>query len=304
MIPTVDDLCSTPMVHKQGDVFNPPGLTNFLGTVQTDVDLTGIMNMNFPPYSCGNGKTGALYIDGIYFASTGNRVTTTWYPHKIVRSAFHCGLEYITETVLKTGGTAALVKITVKNPSCNSRVTELRLGLHGAVVRKDSAWRDAAVPRGEENGRTLEPSLGGFIYQAPEGDAFLIQGVYPAPERIDGRGITSRVEVSPGREKSIYFCVSLGGTRDEAEALHTRTIQRGDEVIGEAGEEWNRELTAVFTPATTGTQGTSPSWKRRMRTSSGSTIWGFWGLSTSRGIIPIRYTAGPTILSCRHTGRR
>jgi hypothetical protein len=31
MIPTVDDVRSSPLVHKFGDMFNLPGLTNFLG---------------------------------------------------------------------------------------------------------------------------------------------------------------------------------------------------------------------------------------------------------------------------------
>ena len=43
MIPVVEDLKSSPMVHRFGDLFNPPGLTNFMGCVQTDVDPVAIV---------------------------------------------------------------------------------------------------------------------------------------------------------------------------------------------------------------------------------------------------------------------
>jgi len=50
MIPDVDFLRSSTMTHKFGDLFNPPGLTNFLGVLQTEMDPTGISSLNFPPY--------------------------------------------------------------------------------------------------------------------------------------------------------------------------------------------------------------------------------------------------------------
>ena len=52
MIPSVDDLKSDILKHKTGDIFNPPGLTNFWGCVQADIDLTGIRSLNFPPFGC------------------------------------------------------------------------------------------------------------------------------------------------------------------------------------------------------------------------------------------------------------
>ncbi len=258
MIPTVEDLCSTPMVHKQGEQFNPPGLTNFLGTVQTDVDLTGISNLNFPPFSCGNGKTASLYIDGVYFAATGTKVATTWYPHKIVREAEYQETAIRTETVLSVGENAVLVKIALRNSSADTKQTELRLGIHGAVIRKDSSWNDAAVPRGTENGCTLDPSLGAHVYESPEKDAWLIQGVFPSPSRIDDRSITMHVETGPGEEKSICFCAAVGTDRKSTEELFRRTVRQGDRGIDLARDEWNEELRAVFTPGNNRYSGNLP----------------------------------------------
>src|SRR4029079_18492547 len=87
MIPIVEDLRSSPMVHRFGDLFNPPGLTNFLGCVQADLDLTGIRSLNFPPFACSDTVTGSLYINGKYFQSLGQPVTFTWFPDRIERTA-------------------------------------------------------------------------------------------------------------------------------------------------------------------------------------------------------------------------
>ena len=55
---------SSPMPHRFGDLFNPPGLTNFLGCVQSDVDPVAIRSLNFPPFACSDTVTGnALSLD-------------------------------------------------------------------------------------------------------------------------------------------------------------------------------------------------------------------------------------------------
>ncbi len=62
-IPTLDELASDTLVHRFGDLFNPPGLTNFLGCVQVDNDLFAIRNLNFPPLATSDINTAALYVD-------------------------------------------------------------------------------------------------------------------------------------------------------------------------------------------------------------------------------------------------
>ena len=75
------------MKHGFGDCFNPPGLTNFLGCVQSEIDVTGIRSLNFPPYSTSDMLTGVFVLDGVHFQSLGIPVTTVWYPDRIVRKA-------------------------------------------------------------------------------------------------------------------------------------------------------------------------------------------------------------------------
>ena len=52
-IPTVHDLASDPLVHRFDEMFNPPGLTNFLGAAQVDHDLAAVRSIAFPPLAQG-----------------------------------------------------------------------------------------------------------------------------------------------------------------------------------------------------------------------------------------------------------
>ena len=67
MIPTVDDVRSSPLVHRYGDLFNPPGLTNRIGCVQAEPDITAIRSVSFPPFGAGDVSTGALFLNGRLF---------------------------------------------------------------------------------------------------------------------------------------------------------------------------------------------------------------------------------------------
>ncbi|MCC6397842.1 MAG: hypothetical protein IT282_12560, partial [Bacteroidetes bacterium] len=92
MIPNVNDCASDPLVHTFGDMFNLPGLTNFWGCVQADLDITGIRSLNFPPFATSDTLTGCLYVDGKFFKATGAPITFVWFPDRIERTAEYAGL--------------------------------------------------------------------------------------------------------------------------------------------------------------------------------------------------------------------
>ena len=52
-IPTVADLAADPVTHHYDDMIAPAGLTNHLGTVRVDHDLTSVTAVQFPPVSQG-----------------------------------------------------------------------------------------------------------------------------------------------------------------------------------------------------------------------------------------------------------
>src|SRR5690606_29558699 len=129
-----------PMPHRFGDVFNPPGLTNFLGCVQVDFDPTGIRSLNFPPFACSDVNTANLYLDGRYFPATGAAVTHTWYPDRVEREAEVDGLLVRSVTALAVGRMAALVSVEIQNRSGAERALDVRLGLRASVTKAVRRW--------------------------------------------------------------------------------------------------------------------------------------------------------------------
>ena len=76
MIPEVDYYRSSKLVHDANSHFNPPGLTNFIGVIQVDNDLTGIRGLNLPPYGTSLNRTCVLFLDGSYLLfSLGGTIT-------------------------------------------------------------------------------------------------------------------------------------------------------------------------------------------------------------------------------------
>src|SRR3954470_19139179 len=115
MIPTLDDLAGDPLTHRFEDTFNPPGLTNFLGSIQVDHDLVAVRSVAFPPLVSGDAISGQLFLDGRLFRSLGVPVTVTWRPDRVVRRAEVGDLAIETVTVCPPGATGAVVDVCVAN---------------------------------------------------------------------------------------------------------------------------------------------------------------------------------------------
>jgi len=125
MIPRSADLASDVLTHTYDDMFNPPGLTNFLGTAQVDHDVMAIRSVNFPPYSHGDTITGQLYVDGRLARSYGGTVEVVWRPDCVVRSTSVDGLDLRTTTACAPGRPAVVVQLDVSGQPGRS----VRLGL-------------------------------------------------------------------------------------------------------------------------------------------------------------------------------
>ncbi len=184
MIPDVEFLKSSPMTHKFGDLFNPPALTNFLGVVHTEIDLTGISSLNFPPFSCANQRTAGLFVDNRYFPATGKPITFTWYPDRIEREAIYNGLKLNSQTVLPVGKPVALISLQVENQSGAEREVRLRLGLNGGITRADNPWNAPLPPCELDNIFKIDQKRKAVIFSAKNSRAHMIQGSTPMPDRI------------------------------------------------------------------------------------------------------------------------
>jgi hypothetical protein len=134
MKPNVEACASDPLTHRFGDMFNLPGLTNFIGCVQADLDITGIRSLNFPPFATSDTLTGALYVDGEFFKANAAPITFVWMPDRIERTAESRGFRFHSITVLAVGEMAALVKLEMENRSGAARTIRLKFGLRSHPV--------------------------------------------------------------------------------------------------------------------------------------------------------------------------
>src|SRR5687768_68795 len=210
MIPVVDDLASAPMVHRFGDVFNPPGLTNLLGCVQADVELFGIRSLNFPPFACSDTTTAGLYINGRYFPATGAPVTFRWFPDRIERSAEVDGLRLTTTTALAVGKMACVIQLRVENHSGLKRDVTLKLRLRGGVTKSVTPWTNALPPTEAENQFEVDAERSALLFGARSSSACLMQGCHPRASRTTPNALHYRVELAPGQGWELSYVNAIG----------------------------------------------------------------------------------------------
>lgn len=247
-MPRVEDFESSPMVHSYGDLFNPPGLTNFLGSVQVEVDPVATRSLLFPPLSGSHHSTGGLFIDGRFFPSTGSPITFSWRPDRIVREAEHGGLKLRTTTILPFGVTAVGVLIDIENRTASTRRFELRLGLRGGVTESRSPWASSIPPAEYEHHIGVDPETRALTFEGKATGAASVQGARPGPDRIDDRSMAWDLEIAPRGRHQIAFVHSLGSTRADALAAFNGLVGDMSGAIARTTDEWNQEIEAIFTP--------------------------------------------------------
>jgi hypothetical protein len=247
-MPTVEDLRSAALVHRFNDTFNPPGLTNFLGAVQADVDLTGIRSLNFPPFACGDVVTAGLFVEGRYFPATGAPVTFTWYPDRIVREAEYRGLRMRSTTALPFGVMAVVVHLEIENTDGRPREVQLRLGVQGGVTKAVQAWDDPEPPREKDNDMAVDRDRRALTFTARNSPAATVEGTWPRPDSVEVTGFSFREVLAPGERWSVSYVKAVGESLADAAAVYDGLITRVPSILQDIRREWNEELAAIFTP--------------------------------------------------------
>ncbi|MDR2999327.1 MAG: hypothetical protein LBU78_14535, partial [Microbacterium sp.] len=183
LIPTVEDLAADAVTHHYDDMIAPAGLTNMLGTVRVDHDLTAVSAVQFPPVSQALTQTAALFVDGRLFASYGVPVTHEWRPDRVVRRAVLPGLEIVTTTVCVSGRTALAIDIAVRNTGSADR--EVRLGMSAAarVTRSAEAWLDAESPS-ERDAAAVDGER--LLFSSADAAAWSVQGLTGGSAALSG----------------------------------------------------------------------------------------------------------------------
>lgn len=253
-LPTLDDLASAPLRHRFEDMFNPPGLTNFLGAAQVDHDLVAIRSVSYPPLGVGDTITGTLFVDGRMLRSLAPEITVQWRPDRVLRRTRVGDLELETTTVCPPGETAVAVEIRVRN--CGpSRQVELGLALASTVTMMREPWRWSSPPsrpnRTERGARAL-------VGRCAKTGAACVQGVDRAVEWAGDNLLQVRETLGAGETARFGFVFVVGETIDEAQAAFARLAADVPGAIRAAEELWRTELRGVFEHGGGGFSGSLP----------------------------------------------
>ncbi|WP_442576505.1 hypothetical protein ACSBPH_05035 [Microbacterium sp. F51-2R] len=242
----------------------PPGLTNHLGTVRVDHDLTSVSAVQFPPVSQGLATTAVAFVDGRIFKSYGVPVTHEWRPDRVVRRATLPGLEVETVTVAVPGTTAVAIDVRVRNTGSEARSVEVMLSLAARVVAGSEAWNAAYSPDARN-----EASVDGdrIVFVDAAASAWSVQGVdMPATARLSGVAPTSEafsvgvggmgrggdvtvvLDVAAGAEARFGYVNAVGTSRDEAFAVFDAVAGDVEAAVAASEQYWNAQLEAAVTP--------------------------------------------------------
>src|SRR3954454_12090077 len=218
--PTVRDFCSDSLVHGFGDLWNPPGLTNFLGCAQVDLDPVAIRSVSFPPYAMGEVATGNLFLDDRLFTALGVPVATTWRPDRVVREAEWDGLAVRTTTVVPFGHMAVLVRLEVTNTGADPRQVPVRLALRAGVTRQQVRWSEPAPPGEEDNDLELDPARPAMVWTARHSNAVVVQGGVPGADSCDVHGLRWSPVIVAGGTWVASYLLTIGADAEEALASY------------------------------------------------------------------------------------
>ncbi len=258
MIPTVDDLKSDIMTHKFGDLFNPPGLTNFWGAVQTDIDVTGIRSLNFPPFGNSDVITCGLYIDDKYFPATGIPVKIVWYADKILREAEYAGIKFTSITVMPFKKKSVIIKLQIKNLSGSKKDLNIRFGITSSITKTVKSWNEPLPPNESDNKIEPDSKRNALLFTAQHSKAYSLQGISPRANKVDKNNFRISLTLDPGEVKVINYVNSIGDNLEEVQNEYDLLINNSDKFIEETGKEWNEELRAAFTSGNTRFSGFMP----------------------------------------------
>nr|WP_174263954.1 hypothetical protein [Phytoactinopolyspora halotolerans] len=265
-IPTVDDLASDVLTHRFDDMFNPPGLTNFLGAVQVDHDIVAVRSVNFPPFGHGDTVTGTLYLDGRLFRSYGRPVHVVWRPDRVDRRTEVDGIRIETTTACPPGVTGVVVDIRVTNTGSATRTMSLGLAVASSVTEQ-APWR-RSIPPSEPNtltpvagapavigraGQTAARSVQGLDARAARGSTATVSAEAGAP-----RMLTADLVLSPGETTEIGYVHVLAGSDSAAMDTFDELARDVPLAITDAETVWNRQLEAAFTAGSGEFSGSMP----------------------------------------------
>jgi hypothetical protein len=257
-IPTCASLRSVEMPHVYGDLFNPPGLTNFHGCAQAALDIVGVRSLSFPPFAQGEQSTavmasgelvtGVLYVDGEYFTAAKQPVAFAWQPDRVERRASYKGLDLDSTMIVPFDTQAVAVAFRVRNSARTARKVEIKLALRGGVSKSVTPWNAAYSPAEFDNTPTVDRERGAVLFTAAHSTACAVQGAWPVADEVSASWLVYRLELKPGQTWQCTFVVAIDEQAGRARETYDRLVRDFDGAAAAVRREWDAELSAVYTP--------------------------------------------------------
>ncbi|HVU35636.1 MAG TPA: hypothetical protein VHE61_19510 [Opitutaceae bacterium] len=275
-LPRLEDFRSTRQVTGSAELYNPPGLSNFLGCLQAARDVLAVQHVTFAPYSMGEAQLGTLALNDCCLHATGAPIAYVWQPDRIERATEHDGFAVSSVTVMGVNRQTVVCALRITNTAKVRRAAHLRIQTGEGVIHSLGGWKTPYSPREcpaisttPWEGAPPESSLVRNLFRPiPEGDGILctsrtsraaaVQAASPAPDRIERRWLHFDWELGAGETRELHFFAAVGATPEDvlAEAAVWRSAPAAPITAAEA--DWREEIAAAFTPGNTRYSGHLP----------------------------------------------
>jgi hypothetical protein len=264
--PVLEDFTSARLTYRNGDLFNPPALTNFLGCLQAAPDITAVQHVTFAPWSLGGSWLGALELDGRRLHTTAAPIEFEWRPDRIVRRTEHDAYQLVSTTVMGVRAQTITVALRVTNTFSAARSVRLSLLAGEGVVHSPDGWHTPDSPReapaisttpwegtppAEKLRRNRRETLGdraGLLFSSQSSIAHALQATSPTPDRIERRWLHFDWQLGPGETRTLHFFVAVGDDPAALRLAFDRWRIQPDAAVAGAETDWRAEIAAVFTP--------------------------------------------------------
>lgn len=264
--PPLEDFRSATLTHRAGEMFNPPGLTNFLGCLQTAPDILAIQHLTFAPYSTGESWLGALTLNECCLHTAGQPVEFSWRPDRVQRWMHSAGFDLRSTTVMGVREQTATVVLRLTNTTDLAQPARLRILTGEGVVHSVGGWKTPYSPREcpaisttpwegappsallARNRQALTPDADGILYTSRTSPACCLQAASPRPDRITRRWLEFDWQLAPGESRELCLFIALGAEPAALLAQLAAWRAAPGAAVAAAETDWREELAAVFTP--------------------------------------------------------
>lgn len=264
--PSLEEFSSARLTYRNGDLFNPPALTNFLGCVQAAPDITAVQHLTFAPWSLGGSWLGALELDDRRLHTTAQPVEFEWRPDRIVRRTGHDGYRLESTTVMGVRAQTVTIALRLTNTTGTARVARVRLLADEGVVSSPDRWHTPDSPREapaisttpwegtppastlRRNRREVLPDRAGLLFSSSASPAHALQAASPVPDGVERRWLRFDWQLGPGESRTLHYLIAVGDDPAALRAVFDRWRLQPAAAVTDAEADWRAEIAAVFTP--------------------------------------------------------